>query len=171
MTKIFLCLQLLKWNILLYGEHLCHWCTHHNLSWFSDFISVSFPFSVLASPKKLKGWLQLLAAESSLTSLQLSCWSITSLPFLELAVYYCVYNISPLDHPEPNESSPHPTSFRYILILSSHLCLNLPSGLLTSVFLTKTLYCFSSLPCLLHTQPMSSSLISPFLIKNTNYDS
>ena len=33
---------------------------------------------------------------------------------------------------------PHPTSWRYILILSTHLCLGLPSGLLPSGFLTHT---------------------------------
>ena len=35
---------------------------------------------------------------------------------------------------------PHPTSWRFILILSTHLCLGLPSGLFPSGFPTKTLY-------------------------------
>ena len=35
---------------------------------------------------------------------------------------------------------PHPTSWRSILILSTHLCLGLPSGLLPSGLPTKTLY-------------------------------
>ena len=35
---------------------------------------------------------------------------------------------------------PHPTSWRSILILSTHLCLGLPSGLLPSGFPSNTLY-------------------------------
>ena len=35
---------------------------------------------------------------------------------------------------------PHPTSWRSILILSSHLCLGHPSGLFPSGFCTKTIY-------------------------------
>ena len=45
-------------------------------------------------------------------------------------------------YPEWDQYSPcpQPTSWRSILILSSHLCLGLPSGLFPSVFPTKTLY-------------------------------
>ena len=46
-------------------------------------------------------------------------------------------------HPQPDQSSlcpPHPTSWRYMLILSSHLRLGFPSGLFPSNFPTKTLY-------------------------------
>jgi hypothetical protein len=58
-------------------------------------------------------------------------------------VHYRVYTSTP---PVPVLSQisqvrvPHPTSWRYILILSSHQCLSLPSGLLPSGFPTKTLY-------------------------------
>jgi hypothetical protein len=46
-------------------------------------------------------------------------------------------------YPEPDQSSlrpPHPTSRRYILILSSHLRLGLPSDLLPSGSHTKAMY-------------------------------
>ena len=43
--------------------------------------------------------------------------------------------------------SPHPTSWRSILMLSYHLCLGLPSGLFPSGFPTNTLYTPLLTPC------------------------
>ena len=57
---------------------------------------------------------------------------------------------------------PHPTSWRSIPILSTHLHLGLPSGLLPSGFPTKTLYTPSPHPCTPHVQPISFfSILSP----------
>ena len=49
----------------------------------------------------------------------------------------------------------HPTSWRSIIILSTHLHLGLPSGLLPSSFPTKTLYTPSPHPYAPHAQPIS----------------
>ena len=49
-------------------------------------------------------------------------------------------------YPGPAQSNPHPTSWRFILILRTHLCLGLPSGLFPSGFPTKTLYAPLSSP-------------------------
>ena len=59
--------------------------------------------------------------------------------------------------------NPLPTSWRSILILSSHLRLGLPRGLFPSGFPTKTLYIhLSSLPYALHVSPISFfSILSP----------
>ena len=51
--------------------------------------------------------------------------------------------------------NPHPTSWRSILILSTHICLGLPSGLLPSGFPSKILYTLSPQPYAPHAQPIS----------------
>ena len=62
-----------------------------------------------------------------------------------LKVHYRTHKRPPpvpiLGQPSPIQSTyPHSTSWRYILILSTHLRLGLPSGLFPSGFPTKTLY-------------------------------
>jgi len=67
---------------------------------------------------------------------------------------------------------PHPTSWRSILILSTHLCLGLPSGLFRSGFLTKTLYTPSPHPHAPHAEPISFFSILPpaqYWVRSTNH--
>ena len=67
---------------------------------------------------------------------------------------------------------PHPTSWRYSLMLSTHLRLGLPSGLLPSGFPTKTLYTPSPHPYAPHAQPISFfSMLSPaqYWVRSTNH--
>ena len=65
-------------------------------------------------------------------------------------------------YPEPDQSSPWPPT--YILILTYHLCLGLPSGLFPSGFPTKTLY-----TPLLSLDELYAPLISFFSIWQQEY--
>jgi len=67
---------------------------------------------------------------------------------------------------------PQPTSWRSNLILSTHLCLGLPSGLIPSGFPTKTLYTPSPHPYAPHAQPISFfSTLSPahYWVRSTDH--
>ena len=60
-------------------------------------------------------------------------------PKVQYHSYKCLPPIPIMSQINPDHA-PHPTSWRFILILSSHLSLGLPSGLSPSGFPTKTLY-------------------------------
>ena len=67
---------------------------------------------------------------------------------------------------------PHPTSCRSILILPTHLCVGLPSGLFPSSFPTKTLYTPSPHLYAPHAQPISFfSILSSahYWVSSTNH--
>jgi hypothetical protein len=62
--------------------------------------------------------------------------------------------------PDQSSPSPHPTSWRSILILSSHLHLGHPNNLFSSGFPTKTLYAplFSALRATCHAHLKTSQV-------------
>ena len=67
---------------------------------------------------------------------------------------------------------PHPTFWRSVLILLTHLRLGLPSGLLPSGFPTQTLHNPSPHPYAPHAQPISFfSILSPaqYWVRSTNH--
>ena len=67
---------------------------------------------------------------------------------------------------------PHSTSWRSILILSTHLHLGLPSGIFPTGFPTKTLYTPSPHPYAPHVQSISFfSILSPaqYWVRSTNH--
>jgi len=76
--------------------------------------------------------------------------------------------------PEADQSSPrpHPTSSRSILILSSHVRLGFSSGLFIWGFPSKLCMHLSSLPYMLHSPPISFSILSPeqYCVGSTDHE-
>jgi hypothetical protein len=70
-------------------------------------------------------------------------------------IYYRIYNSLPAVPFFNMINSVHIFSsyFLHLLILFSHLCLGLPSGLFLSFFQPKSCMCFCSLPNVWHTRP------------------
>jgi hypothetical protein len=70
-------------------------------------------------------------------------------PKVHYSIHKCPPPVPILSQINPVHA-PHPTSWRSILILSSHLSLGLPSGLLPSGFPIKTLYTSHTATCPAH---------------------
>ena len=109
-------------------------CCHRNATIHSDFIVVGSIYTYLLTPRcrvfteQLTG-LQLVTKFPAFHGTRRFITALTSVCHLSLSW------VSPIQ-----SIYPHPTSRRSILILSTHLRLGLPSGLLPNGFPTKTLY-------------------------------
>jgi len=64
---------------------------------------------------------------------------------------------------------PHPTSWRSILLLSSHLCQDLPSGFIRSGLPTKRLYTYLLSP--IHVTCTSHQILDLYLLRCTDHES
>ena len=119
-------------------------CTHHN-DYCTEYLQQMFPPTMLTLTYILTPWCRVLLEK--LTGLQL----VKKFPAFHetrrfITAITSVRQLS-LSWASPVQSIyPHPTSWRSILILSTHLRLGLPSGLLPSGFPTKTLYTSHSSP-------------------------
>jgi len=114
-------------------------------------------------------------SRSFLRSCKVLSWSRNSPHCMDPKVHYFIYKHSPsvlilrqinLVH------VPHPISWRSNLILSSHLCLGIPSGLFPSGFPTTDLYTPLLSPYMLYALPISLfSIWSPeqYLVRSTNH--
>ena len=92
-------------------------------------------------------------------------------PQVHYRTHKCPPPVLILGQPNPVHT-PNPTSWRSILILSTHLCLGLPSGLFPSGFPTKTLHTPSPHPYAPHGQPISFfSILSPaqYWVRSTDH--
>ena len=111
-------------------------------------------FSLYLLPYLLTPWCRVLLEE--LTGLQL----VKKFPAFNGTRRF-ITALTSIRHPSLSWASPvqsiysHPTSWRSIPILSTHLRLGLPSGLFPSGFPTKTLYTPSPHPYAPHAQPIS----------------
>ena len=123
---------------------------------FTELKTITYLFTYLLTPwcrvllEKLPG-LQLVKKFPAFHETRRFITALTSLRHLSLSWASPIQSIYP-----------HPTSWRSILILSTHLRLGLSSGLFPSGFPTKTVYTPSPYPYAPHAQPISFfSILSP----------
>ena len=149
--SVCVCMYIYIYTYILYIYIYAHINTKHNVSvcMRSDSIPCSTRLTYL-----LTLWCRVLLEK--LTGLQL----VKKIPAFHGTGRF-ITALTSVRHPSLSWASPiqsiypHPTSWRSILILSTPLLLGLPSGLLPSVFPTKTLYTPSPHPYAPHAQPIT----------------